>query len=480
MPLRFARPSSAAALAAAAGAGLWGLTQAPLAAALPLPLPLSGREAAAAFVVTGYAAFCGAVVARHRRKRRPVAVAADTLLVAYASQTGFAESLAEQSAEGLRSVGLPAQAVSLADLDGTSLGQAGRVLFVVSTTGDGDPPDTAAAFVRRVMDDGLRLDGLHYGVLALGDSSYRRFCAFGHALDAWLRHAGAQPLFDLVEVDDGDDDALRHWQACLAALAGSGDLPQWSAPSYGQWVLRERRLLNPGSAGGPVFHLSFDVPEGTPPWAAGDIAEIVPHDQGHTTREYSIASVPEDGCLDLVVRQVRFPGGRLGLGSGWLTEEISIGQSVTLRIRTNRAFHPPAADRPLILIGSGTGIAGLRGHLRARARTGRGRTWLIFGERSAAHDAFFRDELEGWLDDGTLARLDTAFSRDQAERHYVQHVLRQKAQDLRAWVAWGAAIYVCGSLRGMGAEVEDALADILGADTLLGLKEKRRYCRDVY
>ncbi len=136
---------------------------------------------------------------------------------------------------------------SLADVTAADLTAAGRALFVVSTTGEGDAPDTARRFIRDVMSGEPALHGLGYGVLALGDSSYAHFCAFGRTLDAWLARHGATPLFDRVEVDDGDPAALRHWQSHVGLLAGVTDAPDWTRPRYGRWRLAERRRLNPGA-----------------------------------------------------------------------------------------------------------------------------------------------------------------------------------------------------------------------------------------
>jgi len=324
-----------------------------------------------------------------------------------------------------------------------------------------------------------------------------------------------------VEVDDGDAGALRHWQHHLGQMAGHVHLADWTPPDYQDWVLRERRHLNPGSPGAPIFHLRLTPPAGTRPyWQAGDIAEIGPCNppdavaaaliaaggeraqmrEGVTRplsrwlsetilpggrdplphRAYSIASLPGDGTLDLVVRRVTGPDGRLGLGSGWLTRHAALGATVRLRLRRNAGFHPPMDDRPLILIGNGTGIAGLRAHLKARAAAGRGRNWLLFGERTAAHDSLFAQELSAWQAAGVLERLDLAFSRDGDRPVYVQHRLAAAGDQVAEWVADGAAIYVCGSLEGMAGGVHAVLTEVLGAETLGELAAKRRYCRDVY
>lgn len=410
----------------------------------------------------------------------------DALLVAYASQTGYAETLAAQTAESLRAGGLTVRVAELGQLDLARLSGYRRMLFVVSTYGEGDPPDSAAAFASQMQAPPTRaLAGAQTAVLALGDSEYAHFCGFGHQLDDWLHAQGATPLFDLVEVDNDDPAALRHWQHHLGLLAGRSDLPDWQAPVYEPWRLAARTLLNPGSQGGPCYLLTLTPPTGQAAhWQAGDIAEIGPRlELGgplQTHREYSIASLPQDGAIDLLVRQMRSADGGLGVGSGWLTHVAQVGEQIDLRVRSNRNFHAPDDARPMIMVGNGTGLAGLRALIKARRVAGHRRNWLIFGERNAAHDAFGRDDISVWREDGTLERVDTVYSRDQPQRRYVQHVLREEADSLRQWVAAGAAIYVCGSLQGMATGVDAALEDILGAEPLQALLHAGRYRRDVY
>ncbi|MGJ4748917.1 hypothetical protein ACQV5M_21320, partial [Leptospira sp. SA-E8] len=160
---------------------------------------------------------------------------------------------------------------------------------------------------------------------------------------------------------------------------------------------------------------------------AGDLAqiEIQPSALGVPAepRDYSIASVPADGALHLLVRQTRRADGSPGLASGWLTAATDHGLPlqgrVMLRLRAHSAFRiADNAQRPLILIGNGTGLAGLRAHIRARIQAGQARSdnapapmWLVFGERHAATDAYYRDELEAWAAQGLL-RMDWVFSRE--------------------------------------------------------------------
>jgi sulfite reductase (NADPH) flavoprotein alpha-component len=450
--------------------------------------------------------------------------------VAFASQTGTADELAHRTARELTQGGLASGAVDLRHLGRAELERAERMLFVVSTTGEGDAPDSAAAF-RDVMGAPALLSHLRYAILALGDRGYAQYCAFGFALDAWLKSSGARPLFDLVDVDDGDPAALRHWQHNLRELTGRRDLADWTTPGYGRWRLVARRHLNPGSPGAPAFHVVLEPLDGAATWSAGDIAEVEPQNAAGDvdallravgrggdaalamelarrelpsdaeaqarlaalappdllaalprvgSREYSIASLPETGRLELLVRQVRRADGRLGLGSGWLTAHAAVGSELGLRVRENRAFHAPADARPLILVGNGTGLAGLRAHLAARVARGRHRNWLLFGERTEQHDYFFREEIERWRAAGALARVDLAFSRDRPERPYVQHLVADHGADVKRWIEDGAALYVCGSLRGMAPAVHAALEAILGAAPLAALSAEGRYRRDVY
>ena len=444
------------------------------------------RLYSACVVVILYLTTCAYFLRPRRRPELTRAKDSSTTLIAFASQTGFAAELATRTAQSLQSAGAPVMLASLQDIDDAVLKQTKHALFVVSTTGEGDAPDPAAVFVRAVIDSSISLKELNYGVLALGDREYDNYCAFGHRLDQWLRHRGATALFDVIEVDNGDEGALRHWQHQLSVLSNSPDLPDWEAPRYERWRLAARHLVNPGSAGDACFHIELQPPENTT-WQAGDIAEVDPRNSTWDDkpdplphREYSIASLPADGTIHLLVRQMRRPDGEPGLGSGWLTAGAKVGEDVAVRVRANPNFHAPPGNIPLVLLGNGTGIAGLRALIKTRIAQGNHRNWLIFGERNVAHDRFYGDEIEQWRERGQVERIDLVFSRDQAERRYVQHRIRECADELRRWVSEGAAIYVCGSLQGMAPAVDAALTEALGADTLENLAISGRYRRDVY
>ena len=516
----------------------WGLTGRIVITVAALLMPL--------FFITGWLLYLD----RRRKKREirnargEVAVSPSSgygsqgpaWLIGFASQSGFAEQLAWQTAGQLQSAGLPVRVQRLADMTEQDLNQSRNALFVVSTFGDGEAPDSARGFERKLLGQPLSLQNLNYAVLGLGDRQYQHFCGFAQRLHGWLAERGGSTLFAPVEVDSGDAGALQHWQQQLGEVTGSTPAAAWTAPEYESWVLAQRDWLNPDSAGSKVFLLGLISASDTS-WEAGDLVEVLPRNPAFAVeqflaglgidadtqvtvdglneslvqalgsrqlpanrshlvglhaqalvdalvplamREYSIASMPQDGSLQLIVRQELHPDGSLGLGSGWLTEHASLGGAISLRVRRNSSFHLPSEPAPMILIGNGTGLAGLRSLLKARIAQGEQRNWLLFGERNAAHDFHCGNELQGWLASADLARLDLAFSRDQAQKIYVQDRLREAADELHRWLADGAVIYICGSLEGMAAGVDAVLVELLGEKGVERLIEQGRYRRDVY
>jgi len=450
----------------------------------------------AGVLLLAYAALCAGTYWRSRRLgvanfKASGALANDGAtqpeLVLFATQTGQAEALARQTANWLHAAGRPARVLSMNAVDVDLLQQASRALFIASTYGEGDAPDGASLFVERVMNASTDLSGLRYAVLALGDRQYADFCGFGRALDDWLQRTGAAREYERIDVDNGDPAVLAKWRRqCHGQDLGTPSV-RIDAPISEAlpWRLAERRLLNPGSAGGPIYHLAFVPPpgvkDGQVDWESGDIVQLQLTTDPRHPREYSISSISSDRELQLLVRQERHPNGTLGAASGLLTSTLSVGDSITLRLRANRGFRLGAnADRPLILVGNGTGLAGLRSHLRARADAGQHDNWLVFGERNARCDFLYRTEIEEWLSAGVLKRLDLVYSRDQEEHRYVQHRLLRRSAEVLAWIGNGAAIYVCGSLRGMGTGVDAALWQIVGDGLMHTLTRDGRYRRDVY
>lgn len=478
------------------------------------------------FTITGFLLY----FARRRRKAAlgevlaeapPTTASAEnaTTLVAYASQTGTAERIARLTAQVLPD----AAAVPITELDADRLAKIRQLFVVASTYGEGEPPDSARTFARTMADAPPALPDLRYAVLALGDREYQDFCAFGHQIDRWLHAGGAERLFDAIELDGDDADAQRLWQQQLASLGGRTDQPDWAPAPMRDWRLVERHRLNPGSSGGPTWHIALEPADGRADWAAGDILEILPQqDERRVTaflcttglpdtpalrerlrtsilpadagpgfdpdtlrplahREYSIASLGVTGRAALIVRLCVAEDGLPGLGSGWLCEGAPLGSIVCGRVHANPAFHSPDdAATPIVLIGNGTGLAGLLGHLRQRAATGGGPAWLFWGERNPDADDYHAAERQAYAQTRVLTGGATAWSRLGNGPRYVQDAVAEAAETIRDAVAGGAIVYVCGSLKGMAGDVHRTLTDILGDDQLEEMAATGRYRRDIY
>jgi len=397
------------------------------------------------------------------------------VLVISASQTGQAEELARHSAAALRAGGQKVRCLTADAVGPEDMQAAGRLLVVASTTGVGDAPDDGRALERRVMSARPDLSRQRFAVLALGDRSYADFCAFGHRVEDWLKACGATALKPCLEVDDLEAAALKQWDNYLREWGGETVA---GADAFQPCTLTGRLCLNPESSAAGLYQLDLALPEGAH-WQAGDLAEIRTPD-GHR-RDYSIASLPEDGALRLYVREVIRADGTRGVGSALLTQGLGIGEAVPLRLKTHRNFHAPEGPEtaPVLLIGAGSGLAGLRPHLMRLAAQARP-VWLIYGERHPQKDGALIADLRQAQADGRLTRLDLAFSRaDTGEQRYVQHVLGQKADEVRAFLSDEAAVMVCGGLD-MGRAVEAALSEIVGPQWLEAALNAGRYRRDLY
>jgi sulfite reductase (NADPH) flavoprotein alpha-component len=233
------------------------------------------------------------------------------------------------------------------------------------------------------------------------------------------------------------------------------------------------------------------------PGVVDDPVELVTLLPKLTPRLYSISSSPvaHAGEIHTTVAVVRFrthDRNRGGVCSTLFADRAVIADRLPIYIQPNKKFKLPAnADAPMIMIGPGTGIAPFRGFLHERRALGhKGRNWLFFGERSAATDYLYRDELESMHADGHLTQLDTAFSRDHAHKVYVQDKMLENAPKLWSWLQDGASVYVCGDAKHMAKDVHAALCRIVteqgkmspdAAEDYVGaLKEQHRYHRDVY
>lgn len=226
-------------------------------------------------------------------------------------------------------------------------------------------------------------------------------------------------------------------------------------------------------------------------------AELVAMLPRLTPRLYSISSSPlaHQGQIHTTVAVVRYRSynrERGGVCSTLFADRSTLSDRLPIYIQPNKKFKlPQDSDAPIIMIGPGTGIAPFRGFLHERRALGaKGRNWLFFGERSAATDYLYREELESMRADGHLTRLDTAFSRDQEDKIYVQDRMMEHAPLFWSWLEDGASVYVCGDATRMAKDVHAALHRIIekeggmpaqtAEEYVHALKDAHRYHRDVY
>ena len=234
------------------------------------------------------------------------------------------------------------------------------------------------------------------------------------------------------------------------------------------------------------------------PQAKFEPQEFVATQKKVLIRLYSIASSlkahPEQ--VHLTVATVRYHThgrSRSGVCSTYLAERVTPDVELPTFINPGKGFRLPAPDddTPIIMCGPGTGIAPFRAFAQERQATGaKGKAWLFFGEIRRATDFFYEEEWTRYLDDGTLARLDAAFSRDQEKKIYVQHKMLEAGRDLYDWLEQGAIFYVCGDASRMAADVDKALHEIIqtaggkspeqAAEYVEKMRQEKRYRRDVY
>lgn len=321
-----------------------------------------------------------------------------------------------------------------------------------------------------------------------------------------IRHRNPDALVDAVleatRLDGGT--TAEHEGASLPLaqwLADRRELTRLSRPLLATLAERAnaddlKQLLEPGNAGLAALlgdHQLIDTLRRWP--AAWDAQALVAALRPQAQRLYSIASsrkrVGEEAHLTVDVLRYRAHGfDHLGAASGFLAA-LAEGGSVPVYIEPNERFRVPLdASRDILMIGPGTGVAPFRGFVQERAETGAtGRNWLFFGARHFNTGFLYQTEWQDALQKGELHRLDLAFSRDQAEKAYVQQRLHERGREVYDWLQNGAHLYVCGAI-GMGKDVHAALLDIVrehgGADAeaaaeyLSNLQREGRYARDVY
>jgi sulfite reductase (NADPH) flavoprotein alpha-component len=330
---------------------------------------------------------------------------------------------------------------------------------------------------------------------AVGINPENRVEAVADVLAA-LRFKGDERVQDHYKVDISLEEALRT-RFSIGKLA-RGSVKQYAKLAPGLESLKEmvapenRARAEEYCWGREFIDLLADFPGVVtePQQLFHVLQRLVP-------RMYSIASsqrVHEDN-VQVTVRVIRYEShGRIrqGVASGQLGERALVGATMPIFLHANANFRlPEDTSTPVIMIGPGTGVAPFRAFLEERQATGQmGDNWLFFGDQREKLDFLYREQFQAMHKDGVLTRLDTAFSRDQAHKVYVQDRMREHAADLFEWLERGAYFYVCGDVTRMAKDVEVALLDVIAkgsngtldhaAEYLASMKKQNRYQRDVY
>ena len=548
----------------------------------------------------------------------PDAGDAAPLTILYGSQTGNAKGVASKLKEQAESRGLTVKLVNMADYKPTALKKEKFITVVVSTYGEGEPPEDAESLHEFLTTKKApKLDGVKVAVIGLGDSSYEFFCQTAKDFEERFNKLGAETIFQRADLDvDYDDEAAKWIDGALDAfepdlkaqqqasggqvvampfgaaapaasqytkqnpfaaelsvvqkitgrdstkdvrhveisLEGS-DITYTPGDSLGVYFLNDEALVDEVltltqidasstvklgdeelsirdalieklelTQSYPGFVEKYATATGNPdllklvedraamreyiePRQIFDIIRQNPAQLEAQTlvdclrklqaRLYSIASsqaeVEEEVHLTVgLVEFDAFGSEHLGGCSGYLARRAEEGCKVKVFSEHNDNFRLPANDEtPIIMVGPGTGIAPFRAFLQERdAREASGKNWLFFGNPHFTQDFLYQVEIQSYLKSGLLTKVDVAFSRDQAEKVYVQDKLRKNSQEVFAWLEAGAHFYICGDANRMAKDVHQALVDIIkensGKDDeqaeqyLKDLRSANRYQKDVY
>ncbi|MBL0629879.1 assimilatory sulfite reductase (NADPH) flavoprotein subunit [Aeromonas veronii] len=540
-----------------------------------------------------------------------VAAPSGSLTILYGSQTGNAKGVASAIKAQAEARGLPVTLASMADYKPKQLKKESHLLVVVSTYGEGEPPESAVDLFEQLKKGKIgKLDGLKFAVLGLGDSSYEFFCQTGKDFDDFLTKAGAERIYELASLDVDYQDAAKSWgeQALNAItatlsigaagssvtsavqqavghsqyskenpfparlsvnqkitgrdstkdirhieinLADSG-LTYQPGDALGVWFDNDAELVGEVLAltglsgdestahgtlraaltshfeltrlhGGFITGLADISDNAALKDLAGDKAQVnalvasaqvvdvlkrfptaltaeqlIGLLRPLTPRLYSIASAQSEveEEVHLTVGVVRYPQEdgtvRSGAASSYLADRLIEDGEVRVFVEHNDNFRlPQNPDTPVIMVGPGTGIAPFRAFMQEREAQGaEGKNWLFFGNPHFTQDFLYQVEWQRYVKSGLLSKISLAFSRDQANKIYVQDRLREAGLELYQWLEAGAHFYVCGDANKMAKDVQEALLDVIAEhghksreeaeEYLSELRRAKRYQRDVY
>lgn len=430
--------------------------------------------------VTGVILWVQARRARPRITGNVAAGQADTVLLV-GSEGGSTWGFAATLQDALTQAGHKVHAAPMSQFAPQRYSRARRMIVLAATYGRGAAPASAKGFLDRLAALPDAPD-MPLAVLGFGDSTFPEFCAYAADISRMAQEKGWARMVPMAMIDRQSPQEFARWGRDLGRALGQPlELSHSPAIPRGHALTLISRRDYGAEMQTPAAILRFAVPK-VGLWARlsgrslgrfspGDLLGIVP-EGSHVPRFYSLASGRSDGFVEICVS--RHPG---GLCSSQLMD-LTVGDSVTGFIRHNPDFRPARGQKPVILIGAGTGIGPLAGFARAN-RSGRP-MHLYFGARHPESDLFFEAEMKEWQENGQLTSVINAFSRTSAH-NYVQDALRSDAKRIAQLISEGAQVLVCGG-RDMAAGVTDALADILAPAGLTpaSLKAEGRYVEDTY
>jgi sulfite reductase (NADPH) flavoprotein alpha-component len=540
--------------------------------------------------------------------------ASKEVTILYGSQTGNARGLAKKASSTLEGKGFQVTVSAMSDFKPNNIKKVKNILIIVSTHGEGDPPDNALTFHEFLQGKRApKLEELNFSVLSLGDSSYEFFCQTGKEFDARLEELGGTRLYPRFDCDlDYDEPAAEWLEGIISSLGEAKDgIPALTQAASTQTVestysrtnpfraeVLDNLNLNGRGSNKETRHLELSLEGSGISFQPGDSLGIYPENdpelvdlllkelkwnpeesvtinkqgevlslkdalktyyeittltkpllekaakltansdlqvllkdsekvksylEGHDlldvvrdfgpvnsspqefvsilrkmpARLYSIASSltanPDE--VHLTIGAVRYHAhgrDRKGVCSIFTADRLQSGDSVPIYIQHNENFKLPAnPETPIIMVGPGTGVAPFRSFMQEREETGaEGKSWMFFGDQHFVTDFLYQTEWQKWLKDGVLTRMDVAFSRDTAEKVYVQHRMLEQSKELFQWLQEGAVVYICGDEKHMAHDVHQTLIGIIEKEGSLSreeaeayladMQQQKRYQRDVY
>jgi sulfite reductase (NADPH) flavoprotein alpha-component len=540
--------------------------------------------------------------------------ASKEVTILYGSQTGNARGLAKKASTTLEGKGFQVTVSAMSDFKPNNIKKVKNLLILVSTHGEGDPPDNALTFHEFLHGKRApKLEDLNFSVLSLGDSSYEFFCQTGKQFDARLEELGGTRLYPRFDCDLDYDEPAAEWVEGIISSLGEakGGIPAQAQAASTQTVestysrtnpfraeVLDNLNLNGRGSNKETRHLELSLEGSGISFQPGDSLGIYPENdpelvdlllaelkwnpeesvtinkqgevlslrdaltthyeittltkpllekaakltgnsdlqelindsekvksylEGHDlldvvrdfgpllstpqefvsilrkmpARLYSIASSltanPDE--VHLTIGAVRYHANgrdRKGVCSIFTADRLQPGDSVPIYIQQNENFKLPAnPETPIIMVGPGTGVAPFRSFMQEREEIGaEGKSWMFFGDQHFVTDFLYQTEWQKWLKDGVLTKMDVAFSRDTAEKVYVQHRMLEQSKELFEWLQEGAHVYICGDEKHMAHDVHQTLIGIIEKEGSLSreeaeayladMQQQKRYQRDVY